>query len=186
MEYRYRPRPANKNATWLLSALGIGAILLFTLGMANVLEMRSLWQFSALLLAVAALFVFLRYFSTYYVYTITEEWGTPTLIVSHVQGKRHSTHCRLSLSHLLRVVEVPDPDTAEGRDALADFMSERVRYSYLATLGKCQTQILYGREGGTRFAIRLEADASFMKALSAAVERAGTYSYDEEDTALDE
>ncbi|MBR7095161.1 MAG: hypothetical protein IKC73_02975, partial [Clostridia bacterium] len=106
MEYRYRPRPANKNATWLLSALGIGAILLFTLGMANVLEMRSLWQFSALLLAVAALFVFLRYFSTYYVYTITEEWGTPTLIVSHVQGKRHSTHCRLSLSHLLRVVEV--------------------------------------------------------------------------------
>ncbi len=186
MEYRYRPRPANKNATWLLAVLGTLAILLLGLGMANLLEMRSLWQFISLLFAVAALFVFLRYFSTYYIYTITEEWGTPTLIVSHVQGKRHSTHCRLSLSHLLRVVEVPDPESTEGRAALSDFMSERVRYSYVATLGKAATQILYGREGGTRFAIRLEADAAFMSALAAATRRAGTYTYDEEDTANDE
>ncbi|MBQ2719075.1 MAG: hypothetical protein IJF73_03300 [Clostridia bacterium] len=186
MEYSYRPRPANKNATWLLSVLGLGAILLFTLGMANVLGMRSLWQFAALLFAVGALFVFLRYFSTYYIYTVTEEWGTPTLVVSHVQGKRRSTHCRLTLSHLLRVVEVADPESPEGRAALADFMSERVRYSYLATLGKCKTQIVYGREGGTRFAIRLEADAAFIKALLAATARAGSYTYDEEVPADDE
>ena len=98
-----------------------------------------------------------------------------------MQGKRLSTHCRLTLSRLIRVVPVPDPKSPEGRAALADYMAERVRYAYLATMGKAPTQIVYGREGGVRFAIRIEADAAFMAALAEATARAGVYSYDEGD-----
>ena len=188
MEYRYRPTPANKNATWLLTAFGLLALAFLGLGMGNLFSLRSVWHLCFLVLGVAALFVFLRYFSSYYLYAITSEWGVPTLVISHVQGKRHSTHCRLTLSHLLRVVEVPDPTSPEGRAALAEFMAERVRYAYLATIGKTSTVILYGREGGQRFAIRIEADAAFMAALAAAKESAGAYTYDapEEEVPLDE
>ncbi len=188
MEYRYRPMPANKNATWLLSVLGLVSLSFLGFGMGDLLSLRSVWHLCFLIFGVASLFVFLRYFSSYYVYTVTTEWGEPTLVVSHAQGKRLSTHCRLGLSHLLRIVEVPDPTSPEGREALAGFYAERIRYSYLATVGKTSTVILYGREGGQRFAIRLEPDAAFMTALLAAKDTAGVYSYDdpEEESALDE
>ncbi len=188
MEYSYRPVPANKNATWLLTALGLLSLTSLGLGMGNLFSLRSVWHLCFLLFGVASLFVFLRYFSSYYLYTVTAEWGVPTLIVSHVQGKRRSTHCRLTLSRLLRMVEVPDPMSPEGREALAAFRAERVRYSYLATIGVTSTVILYGREGGQRFAIRLEPDAAFMAALLAAKDIAGVYSYDglEEEAPLDE
>ena len=188
MEYRYRPQSKNRVSTWLLASLGLLAIVFCGMGMGDAFSLRALWQLIFLVFGVAALFVFLRYFSSYYVYTITAEWGEPMLIVSHVQGKRYSTHCRLTLSRLLRLVEVPDPDSPEGRAALAEFRSERIRYAYLATIGKTATQILYGREGGQRFAIRLEGDADFVAALMAARESAGIYSYDdpEEEEASDE
>ena len=183
MEYRYRPTPANKNAAYLLTSLGLLALTFLGLGMGNLFSLRSLWHLGFLIFAVGALFVFLRYFSSYYVYTVTAEWGEPTLVISHVQGKRLSTHCRLALSHLLRIVEVPDPASPEGREALAAFCAERIRYSYLATVGKAPSVILYGCEGGRRFAIRIEPDAAFMSALLTAKEAAGVYSYDESEEA---
>ena len=114
----------------------------------------------------------MRYFCSYYVYTVSDQWGEPMLIVVHVQGRRASTHCRLGLSGLLRLVEVDDPESEEGKRALAEFSAERVRYAYLATIGKTPTQILYGREGGTRFAIRIEADAAFLGVIRRAAELA--------------
>ena len=59
------------------------------------------------------------------------------------------------------------------------YAAERVRYAYLATLGATPTQIIYGREGGRRFAIRIEADERFLAVLSEATARAGAYSYDD-------
>ena len=175
MEYRYQPRPKNKNALWLLFVLTALAAVSLALGMAKLFSAGALWHFLFLVCAVGALYVLLRYFCASYLYVITEEWGEPTLVIYHVQGRRLSTHCRLALSHLLRTVSVPDPTDAEGQKALAEFNAERARYSYLATLGKAPTEIIYGREGGVRFAIRIEADADFMQALHAAVERAVAY-----------
>ena len=175
MEYRYKPQPANKNALWLLFALMTLAALCLALGMSDLLAAGALWQFAFLVFAVGAIYVLLRYFCTSYLYLITEEWGEPTLVVMHLQGRRHTTHCRLALSHMLRLVELADKTSEESNRAIADFRAERVRYAYLATLGNAKTQILYGREGGVRFAIRLEGDDAFVQALRAATDRAVAY-----------
>lgn len=186
MQYNYRPMPKNKNATYLTLALGLSAFMFLFFGMINLINLRAVWHLAFLALAVAAIYVLLRYFCSYYLYTVTDEWGEPTLVVVHVQGRRASTQCRLGLSHLLRLVEVGDTNAPEGQKALADFRAERARYSYLVTLGNTPTQILYGREGGTRFAIRLEADAAFLNVIREGVERAVVYTLDEEVDADDE
>lgn len=175
MEYTYRPMPKNKNATYLVLALGLSSFLFLFFGMINLASLRSVWHLCFLALAVAAIYYLLRYFCSYYVYTVTDQWGEPTLVVAHVQGRRASTHCRLGLSHLLRLVEVEDPASEEGKRALAEFNAERARYSYLATIGNAPFQILYGREGGIRFAIRLEADAAFLGVIRRAAELAAQY-----------
>jgi hypothetical protein len=154
--------------------------------MGNVGALRTLWHAIFLPLAVATIFFFLRYFSSAYLYVITEEWGEPTLVISHVQGRRLSTHCRLGLSNLLRLVEVEDKTTPEGQKALAEFGAERARYVYLATIGNAPSQILYGREGGTRFAIRIEADAAFLDVIRKGAELAAAYRLNDEENEDDE
>ncbi len=181
MEYRYSPKPGNKNALYLVMGLFALCGLFLAFGMGNLLSVRSLWHLLFLFSAVSMLFIFLRYQSSSYIYTVTDAYGEPMLIVSHTQGKRISTHCRLLLSRLSALVDVPDPDSEEGRAALADFRAERVRYSYLATIGKAKTQILYGREGGRRFAIRIEGDEAFLTVLREAAARAASYATEEED-----
>ena len=181
MEYTYRPMPKNKNATWLVLALGLSALLFLFFGMINLAALRSVWHLCFLALAVADIYFLLRYFCSYYVYTVSDQWGKPMLIVAHVQGRRMSTHCRLGLSGLLRLVEVDDPESEEGKQALSAFNAERARYSYLATIGRVPTQILYGREGGTRFAVRIEADAAFLSVIRRAAELAAQYAPEEDD-----
>ncbi len=181
MEYRYLPKAQNKNATYLVTGLGLLALFVLGLGMGNVGSLRTLWHAIFLPLAVATIFLFLRYFSSAYLYVITEEWGEPTLVINRIQGRRLSTHCRLALSNLLLLVEVADARSPEGRDAMAKFRAERARYSYLATIGSAPTQILYGREGGQRFAIRIEGNAEFLGVLRDAAERAAAYRREEAD-----
>lgn len=180
MQYNFRPTPKNKNATWLVLALGLVALLFLFFGMITLAGIRSVWHLVFLFFAVATIYVLLRYFCSYYVYAVSDEWGEPTLVITHVQGRRISTHCRLGLSNLIRLVEVNDSKTPEGKAALAEFSAERARYSYLATIGNSPTQILYGREGGVRFAIRIEADAAFLGVIRRGAAQAAQYALDRE------
>ena len=175
MEYRFSPRPQTKGASLLLSSLAGGSLLALVLGMGNVLGLRTLWHSLLLVFLVGALFLYLRFVASTYIYEITSEWGEPVLIILETQGRRHTTRCRLGLAHLLRLVEVPDAESEEGRAALAEFRAERRRFSYLATLGRVPTQLLYAREGGERFAIRIEGDAAFLAALREAISIAEEY-----------
>ncbi len=181
MEYRYCPRPQNKNATYLTCGLSGASALMLALGMGNVAGTRTLWHFLFLFLLVAALFVFLRYLSSSYVYELTDAWGEPTLVISQMQGKRLSVHLRLGLAHLFRLDTVEDAKSEEGERAMCDFRAERVRYSFLATMGDVPTQILYGREEGVRFAVRIEGDAAFLAALREAMLRAEPFRVAEEE-----
>ena len=186
MQYTYRPIPKNKNATWIVLGLGLAALLFLFFGMINLAEIRSVWHLLFLGLAVADIYYLLRYFCSYYIYTVTDEWGEPTLVIAHVQGRRLSTHCRLGLSNLVRLVEIPDASTPEGQKALAEFSAERARYVYLVTIGNAPSQILYGREGGTRFAIRIEADAAFLDTIRKGAELAAAYRLNDEENEDDE
>ena len=182
MDYRYQPKPKNKNITYLTLLLAAVSFLFLLLGMQDVFGVRSLWQLLLLLALVATLFFYLRYIATSYCYVISEGEGEPFLTVLHVQGRRISTHCRLGLAHLSSLVEVPDEDTEQGRRALSAFRAEGVRYSYRATVGRAPSQILYGIEGGRRCAIRIEGDAAFVAKLREAVARAAVFKTEEEDT----
>ena len=175
MEYRFSPKPQTRHASHLLAALAALSLLSLGLGMGNALGLRTLWHSLLLLFLVGALFLYLRFVSLAYLYEITSEWGEPTLVILETQGRRHTTRCRLGLAHLLRLVEVPDEKSEEGRGALAEFRAERRRFSYLVTLGRVPTQLLYAREGGERFAIRIEGDAAFLRALREAIALAGEY-----------
>lgn len=175
MEYRFSPKPKTRCAPLLLASLAALSLLSLALGMGNVLGLRALWHSLLLVFLVGALFLYLRFVASSYLYEITSEWGEPTLVIVETQGQRHTTRCRLGLAHLFRLVEVPDAACEEGRQALAEFRAERRRFSYLATLGRVPTQLLYAREGGERFAIRLEGDAAFLSALREAIAIAEEY-----------
>ena len=182
MDYRYQPKPKNKNISYLTLALAAVSFLFLLLGMQDVLGVRSLWHLLLLFALVATLFFYLRYIATSYCYVISEGEGEPLLTVVHVQGRRVSTHLRLGLAHLTSLVEVPCETDAEGQRALSTFRAEQVRYSYRATIGHSETQILYGCEGGRRFAVRIEGDAAFVAKLREAVARAAAFKTEEEDT----
>ena len=64
---------------------------------------------------------------------------------------------------------------------MTKFRAEPVRYSYLATIGSVPTQILYGREGGQRFAIRIEGDSAFLGVLRDAAARAALYKKEDDE-----
>lgn len=181
MEYRFRPRPANKRAPYLAAGLALGAILMLGIGMLDRFLVRSVWQGGFLILAVGSIYLLLRYVLSSYLYTVTDAGGEPMLIIRQVQGRRLSIHCRLALVNLLRIVEVEDAESEEGKRALAEFRAERVRYSYLATMGNVPTQIIYGREGGQRFAIRIEANSAFIGMLRTVTEQARANAPAEED-----
>lgn len=168
MEYRYTPRAKNKLAICLVVSLGAASLFCLLFGMVNLLSLRTLWHSLLLVLLVSDLYLYLRFCATSYCYLITDEWGEPTLVVTQLQGKRASTACRLSLCRLLSLDEVDAEEKESARRTLAAFRAERHRYSYLATLRAGKTQILYGHEGGVRFAIRLEGDDAFVAALRAA------------------
>ena len=175
MEYRFSPRPQTRHASVILASLAAASLLFLALGMGNALGLRTLWHSLLLVFLVGALFLYLRFVASSYLYEITSEWGEPTLVILETQGQRHTTRCRLGLAHLIRLVEVPDAESEEGRRALAEFRAERRRFSYLATLGHVPTQLLYAREGGERFAIRIEGDAAFLAALRSAIALAEEY-----------
>ncbi len=165
MEYRYAPKPQNKKAALLVSltaALGLLSIIGSMTGWGR----QSLWQSAALLFICAALFFWLRYLSIKYVYTITDAYGAPMLIVTSIQGKRISTLCRMDLYRLSSIERIEDAESEEGKAALARFRSAAAKYSYMMTIAPKRLQILYGQEAGQSFAIRIEADEDFLSALS--------------------
>ena len=73
-----------------------------------------------------------------------------------------------------------------SKNNLAEFGAERTRYVYLVTIGNAPSQILYGREGGTRFAIRIEADAAFLDVIRKGAELAVAYRLNNEENEDDE
>ena len=180
MEYRYAPKPQNKNASLLVSSLAALA-LLSIVGSMTGYGPQSLWQSACLLFVSFSMFFWFRFFATKYLYTVTDAYGAPTLIVTSVQGKRISTLCRVELYRLLEIESIENAESEEGKAALARFRSTAAKYSYMATLSPKSLQILYGEEEGRPFAVRLEADGGFLAALREATEQAKRQKQEEND-----
>ncbi len=171
MEYRFTPTPQNKKAAILVSLLFSLALLSIVGSMAG-LGPQSLWQSAFLILVSLSMFFWLRYFSTKYIYTVTDAYGTPMLIVTGVQGKRISTLCRVELYRISDIDIIADAESEEGKRAGARFKTATAKYSYMATVFPRSLQVLYGTEGGQPFAVRIEADEGFLSVLKEQIERA--------------
>ncbi len=171
MEYRYAPKPQNKKAAVLVSSLAALALLSIVFSMTE-WGPKSLWQSAFLLFVSFSMFFWFRYFATKYLYTVTDAYGAPMLIVTSVQGRRISTLCRVELYRLSGIERIENAESDEGKAALARFKSTAAKYSYMATVSPKSFQVLYGTEDGRPFAVRLEADDSFLSVLSEATELA--------------
>lgn len=180
MEYRYAPKPQNKKAALLVSSLAALALLSIVFSMTE-WGRQSIWQSAFLLFVSFSMFFWFRYFATKYLYTVTDAYGTPMLIVTSVQGKRISTLCRVELHRLTGIDRIENAESEEGKVALARFKATDAKYSYMVTVSPKSFQVLYGNEEGQSFAVRLEADSAFLSALCEASEQAKHEKREEED-----
>lgn len=180
MEYRFAPRSQNKKASILVSSLAALALLSIVFSMTEY-GPQSLWQSAFLLFVSFSMFFWFRYFATKYLYTVTDAYGTPMLIVTSVQGKRISTLCRVELYRLSEIARIENAESEEGKASLSRFRSTAAKYSYMVTVSPKSFQVLYGTENGRPFAVRLEADEGFLTVLCEATEQAKREKREEED-----
>ena len=171
MEYRYAPKPQNKKASILVSSLAALSLLTIVFSMTE-WGPESLWQSAFLIFVSFSMFFWFRYFAMKYLYTVTDDYGVPMLIVTSVQGKRISTLCCVELYRLSEIERVENAESEEGKAMLARFKSTAAKYSYMATLFPKSFQVLFGSEDGRSFAVRIEADEAFLSALTEACEKA--------------
>lgn len=169
MEYRYAPKSQNKKASLLVSSLAALSLLSIVFSMTG-WGPESIWQSAVLLFAAFSMFFWFRYFATKYLYTVTDAYGAPMLIVTGVQGRRISTLCRIELYRLSGIERVENTKSEEGKAVLARYKATAAKYSYMATVSPRSFQVLFGNEGGSPFAVRIEADEAFLSALSEACE----------------
>lgn len=130
-------------------------------------------QAAALLAAVFGVFTFTRYALLQNSYVIIRlENGERYFLVEQMQGKRKSTVFQCVLSDILAIYDYTEREKAE---ALGGRM-----LSYTVSYGKFAYQTVTCRRTDGRYAVRIEADASFLSALRQAVSEEKSKQTDEE------
>ncbi|MBQ8350889.1 MAG: hypothetical protein IJY20_02445 [Clostridia bacterium] len=155
-ELRYTPRPVNHHARALSLVLLIVGALLFVSSI-PMPAYGGILQLLALVLIVGALFIAYKFILSTYTYILTDPGnGIPCLLVEQIQGKRSSLVCHLPLHAITRILPA-EKEPPRGK-----------AHVYVATMrGGCYQYVL-GRVDGTDILLMLEADETFMAALSQA------------------
>lgn len=150
----YTPKAKNRSATALILILTLAAVICFLMSAALSLY-RGMVQLLALLLAVSAIFVAVKYVLVTHTYSVFPGQGDvpPCFLVEQAQGRRTSLVCRIPLRGILSV-EPYKGGSYSGRC-----------YIYTATMRGGAYQILRAREAGHEFCVKLEADEDFMRLL---------------------
>lgn len=156
-EYRYTPRPKNRNAQILcilLVALGVLAFILAGYFPNYVGSVRM----AALILVVVGLFLGIKFiFSTNTYILMRTDKGACYFLVEQAQGKRSSLVCQLPLRRITEVREM-----RRGRDKTP----KGRLFSYVATLGLQEYQLLTAEgDDGKPVQVKLEADEAFFSEL---------------------
>ena len=153
------PRPANQRAKVLVIALFALALVGFAASF-FLPDYGGTVQLLCLFVIVYALFVASRFLFVSYVYSIdTDEKGITRLLIEEKQGKRTSLVCHLPLRRIHAIKPFSEAKE-ESRDRY---------YTYVATMGGGNYQLVIAEGERGRVGIKIEASEEFAAALREAI-----------------
>lgn len=155
----YSPRSANNRAKILVIGLLAAALIAFIASF-YIPTYGGTVQLCCLFAIVYALFVASRFLFVSYTYSLyTNDRGIRYFLIEEKQGKRSSLVCQLPLSR----VHAVKPLSEAGEETRGRY------YTYVATMGGGDYQIVVvdGEKG--RVGIKIEANTAFLTALREAI-----------------
>ena len=166
-EFSTTPKPSNNKAKHLFFALLISAVLVSALYV-TLPQYKGIVGMIALILIVAAIYVYNRYMAlTYHYEVMIDSSGTPLLIIRHTIGKRESTLCRVELASIISV----ERQTAEERKRHTT-PEGCVRYYYAPTLAPDITCLITLRSRYEYAEITVEGSDEFIDLIASYAKQA--------------
>lgn len=162
-DIRYTPRAKNKKVC-LWVALLFTATAAVALTLPFLPAYRGACGMAALILAVAGIFLAVKYLLTYHTYILTVANGVPMFLVEETQGKRSSLVCQIPLD---RVLSVKTVRSRQDKAPVGRY------YSFMATFGAEEYHLITarGEDGHATLQVKIEADAAFLAALRKRIPR---------------
>lgn len=161
-DFYFTPSAKGKSEITLVVFLAILATTVYAISLTDIFS-RSILQLLFLLLAVVCIFLCIRYFLSYYRYSVTEENGELFFIVTQTQGKRISTLADFKVEHIKKI------ETAETREEMnaikKKFASQGIRYSYVPSLAPKELTLLTVRNDYLIYKVLLQTEKPFSDAL---------------------
>ncbi len=155
----YTPKRQNKRPVILISIL-TGICILCVIFMMLGIKGQIIFQIGFLAAAAVEIFIFSRYMTVSYTYTVSYE--NNLFLVTQKVGKRIHTLCRLDLSALYRVRLYEEDDAVEDK--------HKNRYNYCVSFRPAVSYLAFFDDGEHIAAIRMELDQAFYEVLSRVVE----------------
>ncbi len=149
-DIRYTPKRQNKRPVILVSILTVVCVLCAVFMMLGI-GRQIIFQLVFLLAAITEIFLFARFLTASYTYTVSFEHNLFT--VTQRTGKRISTLCRLDLSALYRVRPYEADDDIEQKHS--------GRYNYCVSFRPATSYLAFFDDGEHIVSLRLELDSAF-------------------------
>ncbi len=149
-DVRYTPKRQNKRPVILVSILAVIAVICLVFMMLK-MGKQLLFQIGFLLAAVAMIFIYTRFLSSTYTYTVNFEDNL--FVVTQRTGRRVTTLCRLDLSALYRVRPYETDDEVEDKHGS--------RYNYCVSFRPAVSYLCFFDDGDHIVSVRMELDDSF-------------------------
>ena len=173
--FEFSPQKNTKRLSLVTGLLIIGAAILMIVTMI-LGELSYRWSIQLLSLGMLAVGVFIttRYVMRGYVYAVVRnDEGDKDLTVTEVQGRHTVTVCRVGLSHIERVIVIPQGDKQSEIEVKNEIRARKCKqYNYRADLFDEKNICLFVNECGEEICIRLSYGESLEKLFNDCMENA--------------
>ena len=170
-EFSVYAKPTNNKAKltfWVLVALASASFAGYVVMSQFKINKSGLVGFLALILIVAAVFIYTKYVSPKTYYDVTHDSdGTAVFVVRQIIGKRATTLCRIALCEIVQIVR----ETAAERKAHKTPFSTR-KYVYLPTMSSAVSYRLITRNRYESAEILIEVSDEYADTLLSYVKEA--------------
>ncbi len=158
-DIHYTPKRQNKRPVILISILTFVCIIC---AVCMMLRLRGglVYQIMFLIAAVAEVYLFSRFLSATYTYTIN--FDNNLFVVTQKVGRRLHTLCRMDLSALYRIRPYEEDDKIEDK--------HKSRYNYCVSFHPDVSYLAFFDDGEHIAAVRMELDDAFYGVLQRVAE----------------
>lgn len=158
-EFTLKPTAQNKKSTYFFIGFMVGAVGAIVAYML-VEQRRGLIGMVAMMLIIAAIYMYTRYMAAQYFYDVTVIGDTPMFIVRHKLGRRETTMCRIDIGSIVSV----ERQTKEQRRA-HKIPVDHASFAYSPTLDPEITYLIISRSRTEKAEITIEANDEFAATL---------------------